>query len=398
MRECAVAAGLPADPDRLLIAVEPEVAALGCRLDAGYAEVGAAGDRFMVVDAGGGTVDITAYEKTPGGLTEIGITDGGSLGSTYIDRYLLEKVIPQRLGAEFVDTARRRYPGELGRMMAEWERAKRGFDPAQKRPTVLQLGYRLNQILTDEDRRRLGELQNGVDDEIVIDLDEMLAMFDHVVRPILELVDSQLRRIGNRSVNRVLLVGGFAQAPYLQQRLRAHLRRRIEVVIPPKPAWAVVVGAVHYGLEPAAIDGRRSRFTYGVSVALPFDPLRDREDYKLIKYDGTPLCDNRFDVFVGAGEVVVPGYSVVRPYYPIYRDQREMTLTLFTAETKQPRYSTDAPCRQVARLTVDMSATLSHPPGERCIEVTMLFGGTEVEATARDVKTGDVISTNIRFT
>jgi hypothetical protein len=397
MRECAVAAGLPADPERLLIAVEPEVAALYCRFETGYSEVAAVGDRFMVVDAGGGTVDITAYEKTADGLTEIGYVAGGSFGSTYIDRYLLDTVFAPRLGAGFVDEARRREPHAFAAMMDDWERCKRGFNPGLRLSTVLQFSYQLFKLLTEADRRTLGEFQNGVDDAIVLTPDEMVALFDHVVEPTLGLVDDQLRKIGRRSVDRVLLVGGFAQSPYLQQRLREHLRHGAEVVIPPKPSWAVLRGAVHYGLNPAAIIGRRSRFTYGVAVALPFDAMRDREDYRLTKYDGTLLCNNRFDVFVEAGDVVVPGHSVVRAYYPIYRDQREMELRLFTSEVRQPRFTTDSSCREAGKLTMDMSATVSQRPRDRCIELTMSFGGTEIEAVARDTKTGQEIGASIRF-
>ncbi|HTJ69512.1 MAG TPA: Hsp70 family protein [Actinospica sp.] len=397
MRDCAVAAGLPADTDRLLIAVEPEVAALYCRFDGGYSEVGDVGDRFMVVDAGGGTVDITAYEKTADGLTEIGYTDGGSLGSTYIDRQLLETVIPRRLGAEFVDTVKRKEPAAFAAMMDDWERAKREFEPGQKRPIILQLSHRLFRLLTDENRRRLGELQNGVDDEIVISPDEITDAFDHVVRPLLKLVDAQNRKVGQRSLNRVLLVGGFAQSPYLQQRLREHLEPKVELMIPAYPSQAVLAGAVHYGLNPATISGRRSRFTYGVGVAQPFDEMRDRPEDKVIRYDGTPLCNNRFDVFVGAGDVVEPGHKVVRDYYPINAGQREMTLRLFTAETTDPRYLNDATCREVGNLTLDMSSTAAMPPAGRRVEMTMHFGGTEVEATARDVKTGIELRTSIRF-
>jgi hypothetical protein len=262
---------------------------------------------------------------------------------------------------------------------------------------VLQLSFRLFRILTDPERKKLGEIQNGVDDEIVITPAEMAGMFEHVVGPILDLVDEQIRRIGAGAVDRVLLVGGFAQSPYLQQRLRRHLHGRVEVVIPAKPSWAVLLGAVHYGLAPTAIHGRRSRFTYGVGVALPFDPVRDPSEHRVIKYDGTVLCDNRFQSFVEAGEIVVPGHSVVRPYYPVRRGQREITIRLFTSETRQPRYCTDPSCRPVGTLVVNLSATADQPPEDHRVEVTMVFGGTEIEATARDVKTGKEISTSIRF-
>jgi len=68
MRDCAVAAGFPGGHDRLLIAVEPEVAALYCRYETGR-DIDVNGSRFMVVDAGGGTVDITSYEVGAAGLS-----------------------------------------------------------------------------------------------------------------------------------------------------------------------------------------------------------------------------------------------------------------------------------------------------------------------------------------
>ena len=58
-------AGLPDDPDRLLLAREPTAAALYC-VAKGELLLTEAGTRFMVVDCGGGTVDITAYESLGG--------------------------------------------------------------------------------------------------------------------------------------------------------------------------------------------------------------------------------------------------------------------------------------------------------------------------------------------
>ncbi|MFC4029913.1 Hsp70 family protein [Streptomyces polygonati] len=397
MRDCAVEAGFPEVPERLLIAIEPEVAALYCRFDSGHSGVGEAGDRFVVVDAGGGTVDITAYEKTEDGLTEIGYPSGGSLGSTYIDRYLLETVLPKRLGTEFMKRARNLEPGAFVALSDEWERNKRNFDPKHRRSVILQMSHRLFRILEDADTRRLAAMQNGVDDAIELGYDEVMGLFDHVTKPLLKLVDEQLRQIGSKSVRRVMLVGGFAQSRYLQERLRSHLSERIELVVPSKPSWAVLLGAVHFGLEPSLIRGRRTRFTYGVAAAMPFDIVRDPPSLRLIRYDGTPLCDNRFDRFVEAREVVEPGREVQRSYYPVTEQQREMTLRLFVAETTDPRYVTDETCRCVGELTMDMTPTLSHPPAERRIDMTMIFGGTEVEARAYDVKSGIEVKTRIRF-
>jgi len=395
MRDCAVAAGLP--DDRLLIAVEPEVAALYCRFDTGHASLGSVGERFMVIDAGGGTVDITAYQTTDNGLSEIGYTSGGSLGSTYIDQHLIQTVLPDRLGKDFVSRANALEPGALIALLDDWERAKRSFDVDQKMPIILQMSHRLFRVLRDEDRIRLGSRQNGVDDAIVLSVAEVAKLFDHLVKPILELVDDQLRKIGQRSVDRVMLVGGFAQSHYLQARLRAHLSRRVTMVVPAKPSWAVLLGAVHYGLEPGLITGRRSRFSYGIKFAPPFEEERDPPEFKTVNHSGAHLCNNRFDQFVALDEVVEPGHKVIREYIPILQTQVEMILQLYISTELDPRYVTQNSCEFVGQLTLDMSDTATLPPDERKVEVIMLFGGTEINVRARDVKSGKDVRTNIHF-
>ena len=60
----------------------------------------APGARFMVVDCGGGTVDITAYQNDQDGkMIEIGRSLGDRLGSDFLNRrveneYLLERLRP----------------------------------------------------------------------------------------------------------------------------------------------------------------------------------------------------------------------------------------------------------------------------------------------------------------
>lgn len=60
----------------------------------------------MVVDAGGGTVDITIHKmKTDGRLTEIHNPSGGCWGSTTINREF-EKMLELLLGTQYTDSIR----------------------------------------------------------------------------------------------------------------------------------------------------------------------------------------------------------------------------------------------------------------------------------------------------
>ena len=93
------------DSSKLVLCLEPEAACMACE-DQRLSEQGAAGreilnvnDRFMVLDCGGGTVDITMHkvdQMMPLKLSEIRARDGGDYGSTYVDqeyqKFLMELI------------------------------------------------------------------------------------------------------------------------------------------------------------------------------------------------------------------------------------------------------------------------------------------------------------------
>ncbi|MEZ0114636.1 molecular chaperone DnaK (HSP70) [Catenulispora sp. EB89] len=391
MRSCAEQAGLPGSPERLLIAVEPEVAALYAR-QAGEAKLNEPGSRFMVVDAGGGTVDLTSYEVAPAGLTEIGLSTGGKHGATYSDAYLVDRILADRIGPEVLSTIVRNSPELLHKVSAQWELAKRTFDPEQTYPVVLDISSPMLRAISAAEgaRSRLAKAQGGVDDQFVLTPKEVKQAFDHTIHPLLELVREQLKTVGPKSVSQILLVGGFAQSRYLQEQLRkAFDSRRMQVVVPTTPAAAILLGAVFYANDPTLIRGRTTKLTYGISFAEPFERGIDPESTLMIQYDGQELCSARFKAFVRAGDVVEPGTRVPVRAFPILAGQRSMGLKVVVTEEKTPRYVTDEGCRELGVIEIDMSKTLDLPPAERMIEINMVFGGTEVETVARDPRTGE---------
>ena len=96
------------DSPKLVLCLEPEAACMACE-DQRLSEQGAAGreilkadDRFMVLDCGGGTVDITMHKVDqimPLKLSEIRAPDGGDYGSTYVDREF-EQFLVELIGTD----------------------------------------------------------------------------------------------------------------------------------------------------------------------------------------------------------------------------------------------------------------------------------------------------------
>ena len=139
MRRAAVEAGFP--DQRLLLVHEPEAAALQCRVHmarlpadregaSSRYDLNSDGARFMVVDCGGGTVDITAYRVAGASagkqqLAELCKASGGKFGSEYINRAFVEKALTRYFGGrEFIDKLQQHYPQDMLELIDKWEREK----------------------------------------------------------------------------------------------------------------------------------------------------------------------------------------------------------------------------------------------------------------------------------
>ncbi|XP_062612940.1 heat shock 70 kDa protein 12A-like [Saccostrea cucullata] len=87
MRTCAELAGIPGE--LLSIALEPEAASMYCQhlpdhRSSGY--LSERGTKYMIIDIGGGTADITVHENLGDGrLRELHAATGGACGGTAMD-------------------------------------------------------------------------------------------------------------------------------------------------------------------------------------------------------------------------------------------------------------------------------------------------------------------------
>ncbi|WP_406113788.1 Hsp70 family protein [Kitasatospora purpeofusca] len=411
MKEAAVAAGLPDDPRRMQLVLEPEAAAYHARVSTvrtvhasgGRASLLSRGSRFLVADCGGGTVDLTAYRTdNTNKLVEIGREYGGKYGSEYVNQAFLESILTRRFGSySAIDKINSAAPASLLELMDSWEKAKAVFDGQGDDDIYLQLPAAIDRLLDEESRNSLREQQAGVIDFIVVKAAEAREVFEVVVPKILSLVDKQLAEMKSQRRNApgrelVILVGGFGNSPYLQKRLESHLAGRADILVPPEPEVAVLRGAVHYLYDPQT-KSRRTKYTYGCNSALPFNPGRDPEGSKFISYDGRELCEARFKRFVHAGQSVRADEVVEHSFLPLQPNQESVRFDLFVTNAVYPRYVTDDGCRKVGEMTIDLSEVMSLPLDERSVNLQMLFGEVQIRVTATVAKTGQSTTVDLDF-
>lgn len=417
-RSAAVqAAGLPADTPRLQLVREPEAAALSCLADGAFhvgARLDAAatglprGARYLIVDGGGGTVDISAYEvDESGGLRQIGETLGGWLGSEYLNDAFINSILARRIGGVTkVSDLIRSDPEVLLDLADEWERQKLTVDAAVEPDGSVAITSRVAVRLSASAHaailRVAPELENQLRDHIIIEPAELKETFDGVVTPILAVVDRELAAVAGKRphgapVDNVLLVGGFADCRYLRLRLRQHLKERATVHFPAYGADAILRGAVHYCYDSTTISARQSSYTYGFAVALPFENGLDPESSKMTDDDGEILCNDRFHPVVEIGQSVPIDHEYRTQVRPVLHDQTELIISLYTSTDQDPRYA--SACSARGTFTVDISATSGWrvPLDKRTVDLAFRFGSADITVTATETETGKPVTRVIAF-
>jgi Hsp70 protein len=256
-RACAKRAGMGGD---LQIISEPEAAVI-CVLDSqdpGTLEVG---DKFVMCDAGGGTVDLISYmveELEPAlRICEVAPGGGAACGSTFLNRIFrkyLEDNFADHDGwdEDTLETALERFETVV----------KRKFNGEQKETLIPVPG-----LVND---RTKGVVRG----KLTLSSAALRAIFEPVIAAITALISAQIKiTVGH--VKAVLLVGGFGQSPYLRRCIQKVVGD-VQVIQPPMGWTAVVRGALIKGLakvSPAAsriqIGHRIARKAYGCQLATP---------------------------------------------------------------------------------------------------------------------------------
>ncbi|KAL4806050.1 actin-like ATPase domain-containing protein [Aspergillus unguis] len=264
--------------DRVFLISEPEAAAITALKKYTVGNMGGsikAGDGVLVCDCGGGTVDITTYlisQVLPVlKFDELCTGIGGKCGSTAIDRNFY-RLMSDRFGDDFTELpSKRRSPGS--EFMKKFEIIKRDFG-ASDEETVFELP--LNMTVENPDPQYWDEEERLA----LVSSEDLRAIFDPVVKQIIGLVQQQIKDANaeseNTPINRIVLVGGFGDSPYLRKSFRDAFRG-IAITVPDNPQAAIVQGAALRGLEGLQSTTRRSRRHYGFQCSTPFRPGIDIE-------------------------------------------------------------------------------------------------------------------------
>ncbi|XP_015717072.1 heat shock 70 kDa protein 12B-like [Coturnix japonica] len=397
MRLAAKEAGLISDmtSEKLIIALEPEAASLWCKQlpQEGFLTEGSnskkfedsPGVQYVVVDCGGGTVDITVHEiQEDCCLKELHKASGGGWGGNRVDENFiafLREIFDDGVWHEYVKSC----PTELQKMMYNFGLQKCSSD---REAVYLDCYYKLTTLA--EKKKEISQFFKKVkgvkwcDGMIMITFEKMKSFFEYSIKNIIVALKEILDKPEMAKVQYILLVGGFASSVILRDEVRKAFSKKYNILCPLEAQLAIAKGAVLFGINPEVVTSRISARTYGLRVSREFDPaIHDIRNRRVSKADGYVYCKGLFRKLVEVGESVSINEVVHYDFTPTEPDQTSALFAFYSTEKQDAMYVDEEGLELVGSCTVPMPDTKLG--GKRKLNLDIKFGLTEIKATATDV-------------
>ena len=320
----------------------------------------------MVVDCGGGTVDIAVHqwqrntEDNTLCIDEIHKVHGGPCGSFAVNKHfeIFLKKLLQLSDSEILTS----FEPQWNKLVyQDFEQTKCSFGPADGSitvaiPKVIRKYIKKNK---GKDIEELVELYpndslewDDEDDGIAIPQDLVLDFFRPVFKQIIEHIETVLKAPECKSVNKILLVGGFAVSQHLYDAIRQHfpaytLERGQD------PLLSVLLGAVKFGKNHKLIRSRIMRQTIGIETWENFVAGYHSKEHKK-KVEGKSYCMKIFTKFFDVNERIsanTSGKEVI--ITPVSNEHNACAVKIYSSYDQGIKYVDDISCFVLGTLVVE---------------------------------------------
>ncbi|PCH36688.1 hypothetical protein WOLCODRAFT_20691 [Wolfiporia cocos MD-104 SS10] len=354
MRRAAIQAGLVPDDltghARIYFVSEGEASLHFCVHIAKVAGSLKNGDSVIVIDAGGGTVDLSMYRFTkmnPLTIEEVATPICIMHGSTTVNAraqaflegmelfILVDPILKVAFSAALKSSKNK---DKIQEMLSYFEKYTKPDFKNPKEPSYIQLNTK--NCKDDAIKIRRGR--------VTLSGSNVASFFAPAITAICNAALKQ-RTEAPTSVKGVFLVGGFAASPWLYSQLQQTLRPFGLTVTCPQnhhQTKAVAVGAVVHHIE-NWVSARVASVTYGVPASIVLD-MTDMEHLQRLDDlychpSGLPMIPGRFDVILARGRRFRQNEEIREPYSRCSFDESSLNVTVgpimcYRGSSKDPRW------------------------------------------------------------
>ena len=422
------------NPDKLTLALEPEAAAIYCQT-MGEEQVAqhchVAGplqsNRYVVIDIGGGTVDVTVHHNDQKGVKVIIPPVGNDCGGTMVNQQFakfLQGIVDDKEGSGFTCFLDSSDSSECAHKTAVLnELLYQGFELQKVAFGSSTSGYDTPESLNGEelaiklpysftqfygiDKIRAGvealhdERVQFEDDTLYIEPSKFVSFFKPAIEGILGCIEGVFEELQDQ-MDTIYLVGGFGGCKYTYEKVFSMVKakfpkRQLRIIVPDEHRLAVAHGAVKYRLKPDIIHSRTMDASYGTDLAPIFNPLMHDMEYMAMDHTGTLRAKDVYMKYVEKGEQISSDEVVTAELVPVNNSTTTMHIVLYSSFEKGVKYiKTEdgkpiASIRKIGEFHVDMPNPSNLRRDQRTVELTMDFSHTEIQIRARYIVTGEEV-------
>ncbi|KIK93909.1 hypothetical protein PAXRUDRAFT_486725 [Paxillus rubicundulus Ve08.2h10] len=392
IRRAAVLAGLvPDSPEgqmRIQLVTEGEASLHFC-LGSGNTSESFNGDQgVMVIDAGGGTIDVSSYymrtspTKT---LQEIAPAECRLQGSIFVSRRARQFLHGKLVGSKFGTKE------DIDQMTGEFDKTTKHRFSNPTEPSYIRFG-------TVRDRDAAFNIKSG---QLKLPGTEVATLFQPSVEAIFAAVENQ-RRLVTNPINSIFLVGGFAASDWLFSRIQEHVMPlELNFCRPDSQTnKAVAVGAIAFYLD-HSVSARVAKFTYGTRCAIEFNKTdeqhRIRAASAIPRPSGRIVLPNAFSAILHKGTTVSEAKEFRKDFITECAERSSCDtvateVVCYRGNSSNPRWTDSEPGMFSNLCTVhadtsQVSKTLSPRRGfaglqfyRQQFSIVLMFGLTELQA------------------
>ena len=346
--------------DKITLALEPEVAAIYAHKDTNGI-ISSPPKRYMVLDIGGGTIDITVqdYDECVDKISVTLTPTGNTWGGTTVNRAffeMMEEIVNDKGFSKFLSGPKQKINEALLNKIVykEFEEEKKKFGElglnATTKDDVMTLelpsGFCKEYTTIMNDRCCDGVEFDEDDDLLDISYRTVTKkLFKKTIDAIISAFKSALQSVND--VDTIYLVGGFGGSNYVYETLQTELStmvndRKITLLCPKCPHLAVCHGAVLWHMHPDIIQSRKADATYGIGVRPVFDDSKHDVHYRYFDEEQQCYCcDNIFSVFIQKGETVNADEIITTTLVPHYASPLQITTAIYSTDLSGIQYIKD---------------------------------------------------------
>ena len=262
--EATKRAGNLAGFEHVVLLQEPIAAAIS------YGFQSSENQNWLVYDFGGGTFDVALISSRDGSLTVLESGGDNYLGGKNIDLAVVEEVMIPEISAKYklkdFTRSNPKYQTVFSRLKYLAESAK--IDLSQLDKTLIEIDL---------------ETEDGQEISLNIDLER--SRFESIIEPMIKktiaISKETIKKAGvtYEAVNKVVLVGGPTQIPYLRKQVEELLKIKVDTTI--DCLTAVATGASLYGLSqriPESAKATKEKNPEAITLKLNYPTLTSETD------------------------------------------------------------------------------------------------------------------------